>query len=128
VARIDYIKFRLNNWALWKACESAGGLGFATRSVMFAGPMGGGYRESAVPVDDVDASVTDDGVSALKVEHRQLHDVVHAFYLSKEAGSTVRVGQQLGMAASTVSANLDRADQALSIWFRIRLEKNTFKT
>jgi hypothetical protein len=128
VARIEYIKFRLNNWALWKARENAGGLGFATRSVMFAEPSGG-YRESIVPVDEVDASVTNDAVESLKGAQRHLYDVLQAFYTSSDAGSAKGVAMRLSKGASTISANLDQADLILLIWFRQRAErKNSFKT
>jgi hypothetical protein len=122
MARIEYIKFRLNNWALWKARENAGGLGFARRSVMFAEPSGG-YRESVVPVDDVDASVTNDAVESLKGAHRHLYEVLQTFYVSADAGSVRGVAARLGKGASTVSTNLDQADLALSIWFRQRAGK-----
>jgi hypothetical protein len=128
MARIDYIKYRLNNWALWKARENAGGLGFATRSAMFCEPASG-HRESVVPVDDVDASVTNDAVESLKGAQRHLYDVVQAYYVSPDAGSPTRVGQRLGKGASTISANLDQADLALSLWFRVRADqKKSFKT
>ena len=123
MARIEYIKYRLNNWALWKAREQAGGLGFAKQSVIFPTESNGGYRESAVPVDEVDASVTNDAVESLKGARQQLYDVVHAYYLSLDAGSPSKVAQRLGKGASTISACLDQADTALSQWFRARTDK-----
>ena len=55
MARIEWIKLRLNNWALWKDREQSGGLGFASRS-SFLREAGQGYREAVIPVDDVDAA------------------------------------------------------------------------
>ena len=52
VARIEWVKQRLDNWALWKDRESHGGLGFATRSVLLSDAVDR-YRETPLPVDEV---------------------------------------------------------------------------
>ena len=128
MARIDYIKYRLNNWALWKARDSMGGLGFAKQSVLLT-VGASGHRESSVPVDETDATTTNEAIDSFKPERRHLYDVVHAYYLGKCAGSPAAVARELGKGASTISASLEQVDQALSIWFRIRAEqKKSFKT
>lgn len=120
MARIEWIKLRLNNWALWRAREAGGGLGFATRSVLLAEPTGG-YRESKIPIDDTDAALTNQAVESLKPARQQLYDTLQCIYLQDTGvkGAALR----LGKAESTIKAQLDQADHALSAWFGERAEK-----
>jgi hypothetical protein len=46
MARIEWVRQRLHNWALYKERESGGGLGFATQSVLLA-ERSSGYRVRA---------------------------------------------------------------------------------
>lgn len=117
MARIDYIKYRLNNWALWRVRESSGGLGFAKQSVLLT-VGASGHRESIVPVDNVDAQATELAVQSLKIGKPHLHQILFAYYLSSDAGSAPRVAKAIGCAASTVYSNLDAADLAISQWLR----------
>lgn len=120
MARIEWVKLRLNNWALYKAREAGGGLGFATRSALLREPSGG-YRESVIPVDDVDAALTNQAVESLKPGRVHLYDTLHCIYL-KDTG-TKGAAHHLGCAPSTVNERLCRADVALAQWFRERSEK-----
>ena len=65
MARIEWVKQRLENWALFKAREAGGGLGFASQSSFLGEADSSRYRESRIPIDDVDASVTDEAVESL---------------------------------------------------------------
>lgn len=120
MARIEWVKQRLENWALWKDREGRGGLGFATKSVLLSEPSGG-YRESVMPIDDIDASVTNTAVESLRTTRRELYETLQEIYVQgigiKEAA------RRTGCAVSTISARLDRADHALSEWFGERAEK-----
>src|SRR4051812_41869391 len=80
MARIEYIKLRLNNWALWKAREQGGGLGFASQSSFLNDYDSDRYRESRIPVDDVDASQTDAAVEALKPDRAHLWQTLQCIY------------------------------------------------
>ena len=120
MARIEWVKLRLNNWALYKAREAGGGLGFATRSALLREPTGG-YRESIIPIDDVDAELTGQAVAALKPARTHLYDTLTCIYL-KDMGIK-GAALCLGKAESTIKANLDQADNALAQWFRERDEK-----
>jgi Phage antitermination protein Q len=120
MARIEYIKHRLNNWALWRAREAAGGLGFATRSVLLSEPASG-YRESKMPIDDTDASITNEAVESLKLPKPHLYQTLQAIYI-QDAGAKA-AASRLGKAPSTISAHLEQSDAYLSIWFRARAER-----
>jgi hypothetical protein len=127
MARIEWIKHRLNNWALWKERESRGGIGFATRSVLLAEPSGG-YRESVMPVDEVDASLTNTAVESLRPTRPHLYMTLqHVYILNHGINETSRL---LSRAESTIKANLDAADHALSEWFgnRAEAQKKSFPT
>jgi hypothetical protein len=120
MARIEWIKHRLNNWALWKERESRGGLGFATRSVLLAEPRDG-YRESIMPIDDIDAGLTNTAVESLRPARVHLYDTLQCIYILDTGikGAALR----LGKAESTIKAQLDSADHALSAWFGDHAEK-----
>lgn len=122
MARIEWVKQRLNNWALWKAREAGGGLGFATQSVLLAERIDR-YREVDISstIDSTDAALTNQGIEALKPDQVHLHSVLHCIYLQDTGirGAAVR----LGKAESTIKANLEQADRFLELWFRERAEK-----
>lgn len=121
MARIEWVKQRLENWALWKEREGAGGLGFAHQSVLLSDPSSG-YRESIIPVDDNDGALTDKAVHALRPGKPALYAVLIHIYLDDlgVAGTARRVG----LAVSTIYGHLDAADHALSQWFGERAEQN----
>lgn len=114
MVRIEWVKLRLNNWALWKERESSGGLGFSTRSALLSEPTSG-YRESIVPVDDVDASLTDQAVESLKPARVHLYNTLYCIYVHgigiKETARTTC------LAESTIKSHLAHADHALQAWF-----------
>ena len=111
MARIEWVRLRLNNWALWKARESSGGLGFKTQCTYLNVVVDGGHRESTLPVDDVDAEVTNQAVLSLRGPRQHLYDTLVCIYL-QDTGH-VRGALKLGCAVSTVKARLEEADRAL---------------
>lgn len=118
--RIEWVRSALNNWALWHARESSGGLGYATQSVLLANPVDTS-RECQLPIDEVDAGLMDKAVSALKVPAPHLYDTLRLYYLK---GIGIKgTAAALGRAESTVSGNLAHADQKLAAWFTARKEK-----
>ena len=114
MARIEWIKCRLNNWALWKVRESSGGMGFATVSVLLANRVDES-RDSALPVDEIDAAKTNQAVESLKPDRAHLYHTLHCIYI--EGAGIKMSARMLGCAESTVKARLDQADHALSSWF-----------
>lgn len=126
MARIEWVKLRLNNWALWRARDMSGGSGWASQS-SFLFERSGGYRESTVPVDDVDASVTNEAVEALKPDKVHLYDTLQCIY--PHGMGIAATARRLCVAESTIKARLDQADQVLRLWFSDRAErKKSFPT
>lgn len=121
--RIEWVKLRLNNWALWKSRESAGGLGFKSQATFLNDASTDRYRESIIPTDEVEAAQTNTAVESLRQSQPHLYSVVTCYYLSKSAGSVRATARQLGKAESTIAANLDSIDVALRTWFSVQEEK-----
>lgn len=127
MARIEWVKHRLENWALWKDREGRGGLGYATQSVLLSEP-GGGYRESIVPIDDIDASLTNTAVESLRPTRSHLYMTLQHIYV--QGIGIKETCRRMARAESTIFANLDQADKALSEWFgeRAQKQKKSFPT
>lgn len=126
MARIEYIKHRLDNWALWKARESSGGLGFASTSVLLADRVDR-YREINInsTIDETDASLTDAAVESLKPTRQHLYDRLHLIYI---AGVGIReAARRQQCAESTIKASLDQADHALAAWLSAKAEQDAAK-
>jgi len=129
MARIEYMQLRLNNWALWKAREAGGGLGFASQSAFLGRYDADRYREAKIPVDDVDAALTNEAVEALKPAREHLYTTLQCMYpLAMTAREAAR---HCSVAESTIKARLEQADLALTLWLRDRREareKKSFPT
>jgi hypothetical protein len=121
MARIEWVKLRLNNWALWKARDAGGGLGFASQAAFLEIVNTTGYRESVIPIDDVDASVTNQAVESLRGPRRHLYECLQCIY-PQDMG-VIGAARHLGKAESTIHAQLDQADIALQLWFSERAER-----
>lgn len=121
MARIEWVRLRLDNWALWKDREQSGALGWATQAAFLNGEPTGGYRESRVPVDDVDASLTNTAVESLKLTRGHLYETLHCIY---PRGLGVReTARRMARAESTIKAQLEQADRALADWFTERQQR-----
>lgn len=121
MARIEWVKRRLENWALWKDRGESGSLGFPSSSSFLNTSSSGGYREAIIPVDECEAAVTNDAVLALGKTKPDLADCIHMIYVMDTG---IRgAAQRLCKAESTVKAQLERADHALSEWFGDRAEQ-----
>jgi hypothetical protein len=118
VARIEWVQQRLENWALWHERNAGGGRGFAPQASFLSEVDSSRYRESHVPVDEVEAGVTNEGVASLKPDHEHLHRTLQLVYLA-DAGikGTAKAVQR---SESTVHAHLSQADALLAQWFTDR--------
>lgn len=130
MARIEHIKRRLNNWALWRERRDNHGLGFASRNMLAnwmaaAGESGSKSRESTMPILHMEAEETDQAVQALKVAHAQLHETVVLVYLRNKG--VTEAARLLGLGASAVHAQLGQVDLRIARWLeeqaRVREEK-----
>lgn len=121
MARIDWVKNKLENWALWAARSEAGGLGFASQSVILRGDAVDEQREARLPVDEIEAGITDQAVSSLVALHKDLHETVVRYHIN--GLSVVGLARELQVGESTVHARLGSADRLLAAWFSARSER-----
>ena len=123
VARIEYIKNRLNNWALWKERDGGGGLGYATTSVLLMERVDQSREINLYStIDENDAALTDKAVESLKPERQHLYDRLYLIYISGVGIREAAWRQQC--AESTIKASLDHADHALQAWFNAKAEQD----
>lgn len=121
MARIEWVKQRLDNWARWKEREQRHGLGFYSQSAFLRVAVdSGGYREASIPVDDVEARQTDDAVQSLLADHGHLHRTLVLIYL--EDSGIKAAALRLVCAESTVKARLDQADHLVAAFLRMRAQ------
>lgn len=117
MARIEWVKRRLDNWARWR-CQMAGnGLGFSAQAA-FLNEASGTEREAKIPLDEIEASITHEGIESFRISRPQLYAVLHCMYPFGlgVSGTCAR----LGCERSNVYALLDVADRLLAAWFADR--------
>ncbi|APW38982.1 hypothetical protein RD110_18690 [Rhodoferax koreense] len=122
MARIEWVKHRLNNWALWKVQEASGGMGFAKQSAFLNDAPQETTPEARIPVDEIDASVTNEGVESMKLSRPQLYETLQCIY-PKGMGIKATARERC-CGESTIKAHLDIADGVLAVWFRERADKS----
>ena len=109
MARIERIKRRLDNWALWKARMGSGGLGFHSVNILAVAVWSrGSYNGSFIPHFEQEAEETERAVQALKLGRSHLFVTLDAIYL-KDWGVT-ETARNMGKSPSTIHAHLDHAD------------------
>ena len=113
MARIEWVKLRLQNWALWKARQSGGGLGFAKQSVLLSERVDR-YRESVIPVDETDASTTDQAVESLRKSQHRLYQVLQEHYV--RGRGVLDISRALSVSSDSVHLYLGQADVHLRNW------------
>lgn len=122
MARIERIKLRLNNWALWKARSMSSGLGFKTENVLYRlGKEADVWTRStangvAIPHLELEAEETDQAVQAMGDAHRHLYVTLDAIYL-KDWGVT-ETARRIGKGPSTIHSHLDHIDRYIDAWLQ----------
>lgn len=118
MARIEWVRHRLEEWSRWCMQRDTGGSGYPSQSA-FARLGGKGSRaESVVPTISLQASETNTAVESLKYTQSHLYLAVTLTYakcLPRNA-----VAKRMCRAESTVSRNLEDADIAIARWFNER--------
>lgn len=114
MARIDWVKRRLENWARWCAQQETGALGFPRQSTFARLAVPSGTAEATVPIMALDASEIDDAVQALRFTQSHLYLVLTLTYAKGLPRHLV--AKRMARAESTISANLEAADRAIARW------------
>lgn len=129
MARIEHIKHRLNNWALWRARRDNHGLGFPSQNILAV--WGAGVeqsqknRESVIPVLHLEAEETDKAVESLKVGKSHLYETLLCIYV-RDLGVS-GTARRIGRAPSSVHAQLEAADRAIDAWLVALAQENERK-
>lgn len=121
MARIEWVRDRLENWARWCAMQDGGGLGYPKQAAFAR--LGGRARraESVIPISSIDAEVTDQAVSSLRGTRSHLYLVLQLVYAKGLPRHLV--ARRMARTEDTVKRNLEEADQALARWFEDRQAK-----
>lgn len=121
MARIEWVKQRLFNWALWIERGGSGARGYPTSSAFMWTPVDtSGYRDVPIPVDEVEAAQTDQALQAMRASKGHLYRTIEVIYLEGE--SIRRAAIRLYCAESTVKARLEQIDQEVALWLRLKRE------
>lgn len=114
MARIEWVKHRLENWARWCQQSESGSLGYPKQSAFTRLGSSGGRNEGALPISDLEASETDDAVKSLQFTQSHLYEAVTLTYAKGLPRHLV--AKRMCRGESTISKNLEDADHALKRW------------
>ena len=124
MARIEHIKLRLDNWALWRARMNDGGQGWRDRNPMAVWAEDvwtrTSYHGASIPHFDEDAEETDRAVQALKLGRGHLYVTLDCIYL-KDLGVN-DPARRMRRAVSTIHAQLEQADRWIDAWLQAERE------
>lgn len=126
MARIERIRQRLENWALWRSRLDSNSLGFHTVNVLAVDVWGrNSYNGSQIPHVEQEAEETDQAVQEMGQAKSHLRATVCDYYL-RDLGVS-EIARNIGKGPSTVHAQLGQADQFIDRWLqeqqRIREER-----
>lgn len=120
MARIEWVKQRLFNWALWKEREGRAGLGFYSQSAFLRMAVDCSSEGNALfsTVDEIEAMKTDEAVHALLGPKPHLARTIELIYLKGE--SIRRTAEAMFKAESTIKAQLEQADHWIAAYLRAK--------
>lgn len=119
MARIEWVRHRLENWARWSARRGTGGLGYPKQTT-FARLVASGGGNDGIPVSELEASETDDAVRALQLSKSHLYLTLDLHYA--QALSIDKVSRRLHKAPSTIKRHLEDGDRAIAEWLDAKRE------
>ena len=127
MARIEWVRHRLEEWGRWSQQSESGALGYPSQSAFARMGPSSGRNEANVPVISIQASETDDAVKSLQLSQSHLHKVLVLTYAKGLPRHLV--ARHMARAESTISANLEAADRAVARWLDDRrAEKKSSST
>lgn len=115
MARLEYIRQRLEEWAIWKTRDDAGARGYASSSVLLNITTcfsRGSYNGMLIPVFEERSAETDLAVESLKLRRSHLYATLDYIYL-QELGIPM-TALKMCRAQSTIKAQLEAADHAIA--------------
>ena len=86
MARIEWVKRRLENWARWCSQQESGALGYPRQTAFARLSAPAGTREAAVPIMSLDAAEIDDAVQSFRYTQPHLHMVLTLTYAKSLPG------------------------------------------
>lgn len=118
MARIEWVRSRLENWARWCAQQENSGLGYPTQTA-FARLGGKGSRsEVALPILSLEAAETDQAVKSLQLTQSHLYQMLTLLYARGLPRHLVAI--RMCRAESTIKRQLEDADHAIARWLQDR--------
>ena len=119
MARIEWVRHRLENWARWCVQSDNGGLGFPRQSAFARlGGTSAGRGESHVPLSSIDACEIQAAVDSFKGTQSHLYLVLTLIYA--KGLPRHMVAKKMCRAESTIKRNLEDADHAIAHWLTER--------
>ena len=115
MARIDWVKQKLNNWGRWCQQRESGGLGYPSMCAFARLGGSGANGGDNIPIISLDASETDLAVQSLRWNQPHLHMTLTLIYA--RGFPRYQVAKKMARAESTIDTNLANADHALARWF-----------
>jgi DNA-directed RNA polymerase specialized sigma24 family protein len=114
MARLDWVRSRLENWSRWCQQQDSGGLGYP--SMCAFARLGGrsGRSEASIPIINIDASEIDQAVKSLQGRQSHLYLVLTLHYA--QGLPRHLVAKRMGRTERTVRQNLEDADHAIARW------------
>ncbi len=117
MARIDWIEYRLLNWARWKLQADRNPLGHATVNLQSPVVDGGpGYDDAPIPTNAIEAGETDSAIKRLQPP--ELARTLTVYYVG--GGTIKRMCEQLRCSTATLYARRDQAHLQLARYLNER--------
>jgi hypothetical protein len=121
MARIEYIRHRLEEWGRWCQQSESGALGYPSQCAFARMAPSAGRNESAVPTISLQASEIGDAVKSLQLTQSHLYVVVTLTYA--QGLPRHLVAKRMCRAESTIKANLAAADHAINRWLEDKADQ-----
>lgn len=103
MARHEWVRERLDNWAMWLERSERGALGYPRQSTIARYMPTGGGDGAHVPVDEVQARATHDAVQGLRFGAPRLYLVVYLRWVGDPRKAAKERGGPLGVEASALA-------------------------
>lgn len=122
MARIEWVKAKLDNWSRWVVQRETGGSGYPKQSPFARAGGVSASTESMIPVDDIDASRTHDAVEGLRLLHSPLWLAIQCHYVGDPQAparrrrplSTSEIADRMVLTRRAVQWRLEEADAKLA--------------